>query len=253
MGMNSVIIQGQEGADIQASDFSNISLSSSPVIGVPPTKAGFNQCPFKPDGQSSANFLAAVWVSGKSSVSLQSATVQCIAGYAFFQQSSSTGSPTVTIDRTVIQNTDTAIYAQAGTTAVTNSTLNYNFVGVWQDTDFNNGAAVAVDLSGGGNTVICSSNVESSQGSTFPGIDVYNTNTANLKADSVAWDTAGPDYFQCDNFFSSCVCNNATCTTTAGGDDMDAVQGTTILPDGGTGTFGSITTTMNTQATNGCN
>ena len=254
-GQSSVIIQGQEDADIFASDFSNISLSSSPVIGVPPTAAGFGMCPFKPDGQS-ANGNAAVWVQGKGSVSLQSATVQCISGLAISAQvpffSMGNGVPTVTIDRTVIQNTDTGIYAAAGTTTVTNSTLNYNFIGVWQDTDFN-ADAVAIDLSGGSNTVICSSNVESSQQSTFPGIDVYNTNTANLKADNVAWDTAGPDYFQCDNGFASCACNNASCTTTAGGDDMDAVQGTTGLPDGGIGVLGSITTTGNTQATNGCN
>jgi hypothetical protein len=252
VGQSSVIMQGQEGADIQAIDFSNISLMSSPVIGVPPTAAGFGMCPFKPDGQFVNNGLAAVWVTGKSNVSLQSASVQCIAGTAFFQQADTTGVPTVTIDRTVIQNTDTAIYASAGTTTVTNSTLNYNFIGVWQDTDANDDA-VAIDLSGGSNTVICSSNVESSQGSTFPGIDVYNTNTANLKADNVAWDTAGPDYFQCDDVFASCTCNNASCTTTAGSDDMDAVQGTTVLPDGGIGVLGSITTTMNTQAANGCN
>ena len=252
-GQSSVILQGQEDADIVASDFSNISLSSSPVIGVPPTAAGFKMCPWKPDGQS-VNGAAAVWVSGMSSVSIKNATVQCIAGTAFLQEpsNSAAGVPTVTIDKTVIQNTDIGLHVSAGTTTVTNSTLNYNFIGVWQDTD-TNGDAVAIDLSGGGNTVICSSDVESSQGSMLPGIDVYNTNTVNLKADNVAWDTAGPDYFQCDNAFTSCACNNASCTTMANGDDMDAVQGTIVVPDGGIVTLGSITTTGNTQSPNGCN
>jgi hypothetical protein len=252
-GQSSVILQGQEGADILAYDFSSITLASSPVIGVPPAAAGFNMCPSKPDGQS-LNGYAAVLVSGMSSVTIKNATVQCIAGTAFLQEASTNGTagvPTLTIERTVIQNADVGIHASAGTTTVTKSTLNYNFIGVWQDTDFP--YAVAIDLSGGGDTVICSSNVESSQKSTFPGIDVYNTNAANLKADNVAWDTAGPDYFQCDNAFASCACNNASCTTAAGGDDMDAVQGTTVLPDGGIGVLGSITTTGNTQSPNGCN
>ncbi len=234
-GQSSVIIEGQSDQDIDAEDFADISLTGNPVIGVPPTAVGFNKCPQKVD-------VVAFLANGKVTLTFKNGTVQCIAGNGFELDSSNAGRPTVTIDSTTIQNTDLGVLAKAGTATLTNSTITHNFNGVQQAADVFNGT---VDLSGGGNTVICSSNVESSQNFTIPGIDVYNTTTVNLKADNVAWDTTGPDYFQCDSTLTTCVCNIAACTTAAGADDMDAVEDSTNL--------GGITTTGNTQSPNGCN
>jgi hypothetical protein len=242
VGQSSVIIEGQEDIDIDAEDFASISLVSSPVVGVAPSAAGFGTCPQKNDaiGLNAPN--AAWWVNGAATVSLKNATVQCIGGTAFQLQATFNGAPTVTLSGTTIQNTDLGIFALAGSATVTSSTLNYNFIGVQQATDGTNNGAI--DLSGGGNSVVCSSNTESSAGSTNPGIDVYNTSTANLKADNVTWDTKSPDYFNCDTLFASCVCNLTACSTAVGQDDMDAVEDSTNL--------GGITTTGNSQATLGC-
>ncbi len=48
-GVSSVVIVGQENQDIDAEDFANISLTSAPIIGLPPADAGFQQCIDKPD------------------------------------------------------------------------------------------------------------------------------------------------------------------------------------------------------------
>jgi hypothetical protein len=50
---------------------------------------------------------------------------------------------------------------------------------------------------------------------------------------------------QCDTAFASCSCNIAVCSTTAGSDDMDAVEDSTNL--------GGITATGNTQSATACN
>ncbi len=236
---NSVIIQGQEAVDIEALDYSDITLTSSPIIGIPPSAPGFNQCPFSPKNDAlSANHFSAVWVKGLSTVTFKNGMVQCIGGTGFELQTTTSGAPSVTIDNTTIQNTDLGIYAAGGTVTVTNSNINFNFNGVQQDTL--SGNTGSINLGGGGNAVICSSNVESSAGSSNPGIDVYNSSTSSLDAKNVAWDTAGPDYFKCDSTFATCSCNLGACTNTPGGDDMDAVEDSTNL--------GGITTTGNTQS-----
>ena len=43
-GTTSVDIQFQDNMDIDAEDFASISLTSNPIIGAPPTQAGFLQC-----------------------------------------------------------------------------------------------------------------------------------------------------------------------------------------------------------------
>jgi hypothetical protein len=245
-GQSAVVIQGQEGFDLWVEDFCKMTLTSMPVLGVPPSSAGFNQCPSKPDGQTVANFFSAVWTAGAATLSMSNGTVQCIQGTAFSLRAQNGGAPTITIDNTVVQNTDLGIEATSGTATVTNSTFRYNFIGMQQS-----GSGI-IDLSDGGNTVICSSYVESSQDAGAPGIDVLNTSSTNLAADNVAWDTTGPDYFTCDSAYQTCSCNNASCTTSAGGDDMDAVEVAAFLPDGGSA-VGGITTTGNTQSANGCN
>ncbi len=249
VGQSSVVIQGQEGPDINAQDYCNISLTSSPIIGIPPTAVGFtNSANGTGCSQKLDNFhgVAAIFANGFVDMTFDSATIQCITGHAFLLQASGLGAPTVHIDSSLIQNTDLGIYASAGTATVSNTTLNFNYIATQQDTDgINNGT---IDLTGngvGGNTVVCSSNQESSSGSTNPGIDVYNTSTINLPADGVAWDASGPDYFDCDAAFTSCTCNLTTCTITAGADGMDAVEDSTNL--------GGVTTTHNTLSATVCN
>jgi hypothetical protein len=66
-----------------------------------------------------------------------------------------------------------------------------------------------------------------------------------MKADNVAWDTAGPDYFQCNNTFTVCTCQLTSCTVAAGANGMDAIEDSTNL--------GGISTTNNTLSTISCN
>jgi hypothetical protein len=246
-GTSSVVIQGQENVDIDAEDFANISLTSAPVMGTATNGAGFGQCNSKPDSTQNFGSGEAIWLNGAVTMTFKNGTVQCItgAGFRLNTSGSGNGNPSLTLDSTTIQNTDRAIYASAGTATVTKTTINYNFNGVQQDTDGNNNGTI--DLTGGGNTVICSSNVEDSQGTGNEGIDVYNTSTANLAADNVAWDTKAPDYFSCDSASASatCSCNITTCSNTAPFDDMDAVEDSTNL--------GGITTTKHTKSSVGCN
>ncbi len=249
VGQSAVIIQGQEASDLEAEVGANVSLTAHPIIGIPPTAVGFTNaanatgCAGKNDGIQS---LDAIDIFGNANFTFKNGTIQCIVGDGLYVAGGGTyGLPSITIDSTTIQNTDIGIYAQAGTITVSNTTINFNYIGVQQDTDGTDNAAI--DLTGagvGGNIVVCSSNAESSQGATNPGIDVYNTSTVNLAADDVAWDTSGPDYFSCDSAFASCTCNNAACTVTPGADGMDAVEDSTNL--------GGVTTTNNTLSTITC-
>jgi hypothetical protein len=244
-GESSVTIQGQESVDINAPDYSTITLTSNPIIGVPPSAIGFGECPVSPKGDGQQGY-GALYVSGPSTVTLKNGTIQCTYGMGVVVETSaygSTGNPSVTFDKMVFQNTDMAIYANAGTVTVTNSMLRYNYYGV-QQSDDGNGNSGGIDLSGGGNRVVCSSNAESSQSSSTPGVDVYNNSTAKLKADNVVWDTSGPDYFDCDSTLTTCTCNLKACTVNAGSDGMDAVEDSTNL--------GGISTTGNTQLDGGC-
>jgi hypothetical protein len=247
IGVSSVVIQGQEDVDLVAADFSSVTLSSAPVIGVPPSQTGFGNCPSKTDAIS-ANRGAAVIASGPSTLSMSNATLQCIGGLGIVAQADDNlflAGPTVTIDGATIQNTDLALGAVGGTITVTNSTLEFNFNGSEQIDDSDGLGSGDIDLSGGGNVVACSSNVESSQASVTPGIGVYNGATIQEKADNVAWNTPGPDYLDCNNTLANCTCNNTVCVVKAGNDGMDAVEDSTNL--------GGITTTSHTLAKIPCN
>jgi hypothetical protein len=243
VGQSGVVIQGQQYGAIEAEDFSNVTLTASPVIGLPPSAPGFGNCPSKNDAQ---GFSFAIFLNGQVNMTFKNGVVQCIAGTGFGQQASpnGNGSPSLVIDKTVIQNTELGIYAEAGKVTVTNSTINFNYFGVEQSKSSDGGSSGSIDLSGGGNTVVCSNNSESVYVNPFPGINVYNLTSANLAADSVAWDTSGPDYFSC-NTAATCTCNLSTCTTTPGDNDMDAVEDSTQL--------GGVTTTNNTLSTITCN
>ena len=243
VGQSAVVIQGQEALAIDAEDFAVISLTSSPVIGPPPAATGFKQCPQKVDAQFGGS--GAVVIDGSATVTFNNGTVQCLAGTAFGLMDSlnGIGPPTLNLDHTLIQNTELGILASDGTATVTNSTVNFNNGGVQQATDGTNNGTI--DLSGGGNTVVCSSNQETAQFNSNPGISVYNTSTANLAADNVAWDTSGPDHYDCDSLFTSCTCNLGSCTVAAGTDGMDAVEDSTNK--------GGVTTTTNTLSSITCN
>jgi hypothetical protein len=194
-----------------------------------PARLGFGTCA-APKSDAFDNSFEAIVLAGPASMSLSNATIQCIGGTGFLLHESlnqMSGMPSLTLDHTVIQNTNLGILAFAGTASLTNSTIAFNAQGVQQDSD---GANVgSIDLSDGGNTVICSS----AQESTVPiaindieGVDVYNATDAGLKADNVAWDTSAPDDFSCSDITSSasCSCSITTCSATAPFDDMDAVQ-----------------------------
>jgi hypothetical protein len=228
-------------------DYSTVTLSSNPVIGVPPTKPGFGQCPSKTDALP-ADGAYGIFIQGPSSFSMSNGAIQCMGGpglvVQFDEDVIPAVGPTVTIDSSTIQNTELGVVVSGGSVAITKSKIQYNYNGVEQADDPEGNGSGTLDLSGGGNTVACSSNVESSQGGTLPGIDVYNVGTVALAADSVAWDTASPDYFSCDDKLSVCTCNLKSCSTKAGADDMDAVEDSTNL--------GGITTTKNTVSPIAC-
>ncbi len=216
-GQSAVTIEGQV-VDVIAGDYCNLSLSANPKFGFQSaTAAG---CPVTAD-------LFGVGVAGRANVALANATISCFLSDAVDATPSGPNSapPLVTIDSSIIQSSAVGIYAYDGTVLVTNSTIVNNGYGVWQHTNgITNGS---IDLSGGGNAVICN---EAGQlvGSGI-GVDVYNTSTAVLNASNVAWDTAGPDYFDCDSTLTDCTCNLSSCTADPGANGMDAVEDSTIL------------------------
>jgi hypothetical protein len=231
---SSVVIQGQEDSDIVAADYATISLTSAPVIGIPPSDAGFNACPGKPDVSGGG---AAVQLDGLATMVFSNGAVQCLSGEGFDLESSSLGTPTLTVSNSTIQNTETAIYAAAGSATLSGSTIQFNYRGVEQSSDSTHVASI--DLSGhldaGMNSVVCSSKQESVQaGVTAPGVCVLNLSSGTLNASNVEWDTPGPDVFLCPGL-SNCTCTASSCTASPGADGMDAVNES----------VGTITTTGN--------
>jgi hypothetical protein len=233
--------------DIDAEDFANITLTSAPNFGVPPTATGYRMCPYK--GESyyhSGN--PAITLNGNVTMTLTNPIIQCVEGDAIHMNTSShgNGNPTLTLTGATIQNTERAFYASAGTATISGSTFWYNYNNVDIDTDGTNSASV--NLNGGataGNTIVCTSAEESyeySSGQT-PSTNVLNNTTNIVDASNVAWDTAAPDEFSCDSALTSCTCEIAAGCTNAGGvDDMDAVY-----TNGGT-----ITTTGNSLSPADC-
>ncbi len=220
-GQSSVIIQGQA-VGLTASDYCNVNLSYNPVIG---SAIASPAC-------ADLNYVTGIAAIGAATVTLNNVAIQCQTSNGVATLGDDTGSPSVSINNAVITANDTGVLALGGRVTVTNSLVIHNRIGVQQDTDgISNGL---IDLSGGGNTVICSHGAGSS------GVDVYNNNTSSLNASYVAWDTAGPDYFACDTSLTTCTCNLSACSTTPGSDDMDAVEDSTNL--------GGIVTTGNTMS-----
>jgi hypothetical protein len=226
IGQSSVVIQG-ENIDLWLNDYSVASLTASPMLGAADCLGGMFSA------------AAGAVVDGHSRLTLSNGIVQCM-GFAGLGTSTNTpGDPTITLDHMIIEDTFQGVVSNAGKITVTNSTLRGNWMGAVQ-------MAGTLDLSGGGNTVVCSSNRLFGGSSVYgPGIDVYNPSTTNLAADNVAWDRPGPDYYRCDSNLSNCVCKNATCSLTPGTDGMDAVEDSTNL--------GGITFSGHAYLDAGCN
>ncbi len=225
-GQSSVVIQGT-GIDLYLNDSCTASLTSAPKFGFADCLAG------------TFSGVCGGIVDGNAKLTFSNGTVQCMGFCGLGTSSNTPGNPTIVIDNSLIEDTFQGVSASAGKVTVTNSTMTGNWYGAAQ-------YAGTLDLSGGGNTVICSSNRLFGGPAVYgPGIDVYNSATTNLAADNVTWDTPGPDYFSCDDIFESCTCNIATCTDTPGANGMSAVEDSTAL--------GGITTTNNGYTDAGCN
>jgi len=246
-GKSSVVIQGQEIADIDV-EYSgtlvnNISLSASPVIGAAPSGPGFGKCGTKSDGLLGA-WAVSLWA--PTHMTFDNGTVQCIAGDAFHlaYTDAAGASLSLTMNNTTIQNADVGIDATDGVVTLRSSTLQYNHIGIWSDGEGPGGAIDISGADGGRNTVVCSSIAEAAPASRTgllgdtPGIDVVNTAGVPLNASNVDWDTAGPDLFTCGSGqppSSPWSCELSHCATSPGADGMDAVELKT----------GTITTTGN--------
>jgi hypothetical protein len=235
-GTSALVIAGQELIDLDLEDSANVNSRNGLVVGgqlySSVGRTGFGACAIKLDATSARGATEAVRINGNATVSIKFLTAQCIGSAAVRITANDAGTPNVTLDRADIENTDVGIYASAGTVTVTNSLIRYNHIGVQQASDGTNNGSI--DLSGGGNTVVCSNSSESCQdgGTIPPGVDVLNASTAQLNASNVFWDTATPDYFTCDATLTSCSCNHSSCSTAPGSNDMDAVTldaGITLL------------------------
>jgi hypothetical protein len=208
---SSVIIQDQQYADIVAEDGASISLTSAPIVGVTPISPGFQGCPSKID---SSDSTCAVSLVGSATVLFKNGSVQCIHGEGFLLKPSNVGSPKLTIDNSVIQNTDIGIDVFAGSLTVANSTIRFNAGGVELFGD------AGVDLSGGPlggvNTIACNF------GDVVSG-SVLNHGLKPINASNVAWDTPGPSVFACSDD-AGCVCVTSDCTVWDAGLVFDAIS-----------------------------
>jgi hypothetical protein len=209
-------------ADIYAYDYCTITLSQSPVIGVPPP------CPSpKVDGEG-------ILDQGGSSVTLTGATIQCMYNHGIDEGETPvgglSGSPTLSLDSTLIQNTgQTGFKVSSGSaSSVTNSTFYHCRFGVVAYT------TGSIDLSGGGNIVACNTSKEPGEynagGGVVAGINVWNdmSNNGSLNASNVLWDDSPPGYWTCTDTGASashCTCESGTCmgNNIAIPDDSDAV------------------------------
>jgi hypothetical protein len=222
---------------IDAEDFADILLHSPAFGGGSPYPPGFETCDGKPDAISSA----AILLHGNATVKIEGGSFECIAGDAFELTASASGVPSLTLEGITILNSEGAIDAKAGKATVTNSTIEYNYNGVEQDSD---GVNVGfIDLSGGGNTVACSNVIETATGATAPGVSVLNVTAKPLDATDVAWDTSSPDVFECDATLTSCSCAASSCTGSPDAGGMSAVYENAA---------GTITTTGNTLSPADC-
>jgi hypothetical protein len=185
---------------------------------------GFDTCPSKSDAYG-------IYVDGPVTLSLDHATLQCIADIGILVDGYDGGTPSLTIHDTTIQNAWLGLEVSAGSVVVSNSTIRYNNAGIVQDVNAF-GLSGTVDLSGGAlggrNTVACINGIEDDD--PYGDFSVLNETSATLNASNVDWDTPGPDLFSCDSDFSNCTCQIAACTDLPDAGGLDAV----VIDGGGT-------------------
>jgi hypothetical protein len=222
-GGSSLTLQGQQNLDLYADNGAAITLKSAPVVGIAPAAAGFGECNVKADTGTSSG--PAILLVGSASLQLWNALVQCVQGTGIELEASTRGVPSLDLRNAIIRNTTTGIHASSGSISVEDSTIMFNEIGVWQD------FAATIDLSGF-NTVACNYGAE--VGQSGGGVSVLNTSTNTLDATDVAWDTVGPDLFECNFQLEQCACEITACSEPGGSsENMDAAYTSrTILTTG---------------------
>src|SRR5262249_32276007 len=91
VGQSSVVIHGQYQYDIDAEDFSNITLTSKPILGVAPEAMGFAQCTNKQD-------FMGVYTFGPAAITFKNGIIQCMSGFGVRLDGDFEGTPTANID-----------------------------------------------------------------------------------------------------------------------------------------------------------
>jgi hypothetical protein len=201
-GESSVIIRDQAISDILAEDGSVISLTSAPSIGVAPSGLGFQGCPSNVDTTSGT---AAVYLQGRVAMTFENGTVQCIKYTGFELQPTEMGSPTLTIENAVVQNTLRAIVAADGSLTIGGSAIRFNQIGV--EVEGNASADLSGGQLGGVNTIACNFGNSTVGG----GFSVASYGDHVVDASNVAWDTPGPNTFTCTDA-GACTCVVTDCT-----------------------------------------
>jgi hypothetical protein len=189
---------------LQIGDYCSVNLSRTPIFGRP------TPCllPYPPDG-------TGILANGAADVTISNARFQCFATAAvLLQNTSGHGAPSVRGASNLIQSSAVGVQCNAGTFAMTQTTISANKFGVIQANDTTYLTTGTVDLSGGGNQVTC--NGTGIYPFTTTGADVVNeTADAGLNARNVAWDSWDADaghteLWSCtDATFASCTCTGA--------------------------------------------
>jgi hypothetical protein len=227
-GMNILQIDSQDnghqtgagggGAQLKALDYCDISLTQSPIFGLPAP------CPNKVDGEG-------ILLNNSSTLNLKGATVQCMSDHGISLCDaqncvSNATHPTLTLDSSTIRNTGcTALKIYDGTVTVTNSTVYHSRYGILQ------GGASTIDLSGGGNTSACNTNQEPGFCGVGgrAGMDVWNDSTNLMKAANVLFDESPPAVWSCtDVGVANCSCVSGPCNGSSG---VAAPDGADVVND----------------------
>jgi hypothetical protein len=234
-------------AAIFAYDYCNITLSQSPVIGVP------SPCPSpKVDGEGIVD-------QGGSTVSLTGATIQCLYNHGMDVGETSvaglSGTPTLALASTLIQYTgQTALKINGGAVSpVTNSTIYHARLGVILQ------EAGTLDLSGGGNMAVCTTSKEpgyyNNNGGTAPGINVWNQTAAtSIDASNMLWDNNPPGYWTCTDPANATTANTCTCASgTCNGMNIEAPDDSDAVTADNTNATPIVLTNPSLQTTYTCN
>jgi len=189
---------------LHSDDFCTITLSQKSIFGLPPP------CPSpKVDGEG-------LLIQGSSTVSLTGATIECNYNHGFDigeTPTAFTGSPTVTLAKSLIQYTgQTGLKVNDGTVSATNTSMYHCRFGTVL------GGTGSLDLSGGGNVAACNTDKEpgsyNTNGGTANGINVWNDSAAaSIDASNMGWDTNPPDYWTCTDAANGSTASACTCVS----------------------------------------